>query len=219
MDDQSADLLRWELLNAYPPAESRIETTAFGNAVAAVSEYSQRTYEADAVVIWTRLLAVVPKEFQAVINDAKSIVDLWMNLSLIFGVMALVGFLKFIQISVAVSPFWRDGISLTDEPVFRLAADLMLLALGYICYRFAVSSIPDWGDAMKSAFDCYLPALATQMGLSISYGKNSPTKWTSWKPFDAWVLYGVNRKPRQASNRRVRARVNSATIRTREGPP
>jgi hypothetical protein len=41
------------------------------------------------------------------------------------------------------------------------------IVFSYSFYILAVSSIPQWGDLVKSAFDCYLPALAERLGFEL----------------------------------------------------
>jgi hypothetical protein len=57
-----------------------------------------------------------------------------------------------------------------------------------VAYRAAISLVPDWGDQVKSAFDCYLPALAKQMGYNMPIAPSSRRR--IWEDLSGHLLYG-----------------------------
>ena len=63
----------------YPDKEEYVFPTAFGNTLRAFETYAREMYGADAIPIWTRLLAVIPEDYRQFIDTAKTQVDFWVN--------------------------------------------------------------------------------------------------------------------------------------------
>ena len=73
----------------YLPAQlDSILPTQLGNVMKAAELYSQHRYNIDAVLIWPRLQAFLPKDFASTLQDAKTSLDLMVTLSafcMLFG--------------------------------------------------------------------------------------------------------------------------------------
>jgi hypothetical protein len=158
-NDPRVAALTWQLRETYPESADEVLPTAFGNAIRAFELYPAAMYGADSISVWPRLLAVVSKDFQTLINDAKALVDLCVNLcalSLAYVVFAAGAAL--LEVAGVVLPFGAPHIGGSWTVVALVA-----LAAAAASYRFALACVSDWGDTVKSAFDCYLPTLAHQL--------------------------------------------------------
>jgi hypothetical protein len=183
-NDPRADVMEWQLRKEYPESESEVLPTAFGNAIRAFEVYPAASYGADSISVWPRLLSVVSKDFQALINDAKALVDLGLNVS----AFALAVFV----FSVIVVVLEHSAIRIPVEPpkigsTWTLVA-LYALVVAIAAYNFAISLVPDWGEQIKSAFDCYLPALAKQLGYAMP--TNPAARRDIWERLSGQLLYG-----------------------------
>ena len=183
-DDPRADVLEWQLRKEYPSSEDAVLPTAFGNAVRAFEVYPAETYGADSISIWPRLLTVVSTDYKSLINDAKSVVDLCLNLAALALAICLYAVAlvvrEHVSAQVQIAPPYVGG-------TWSWVA-LCALLVAYIAYRAAISLVPDWGDQVKSAFDCYLPALAKQLGYNMPIAPSSRRK--IWEDLSRHLLYG-----------------------------
>lgn len=148
-----------ELLASYPTDAAFVLPTAFGNRIRAFESYATTVYKADSIPTWSRLSAVVPPAFQAAIGDAHAQVDFFVNTLLLAVVIAATALTRF-ALSFAEP---RTGALPADTQQLLIVA-AVALAVAILAYRWAVNQIGAWGELVKSAFDCYLPALATQLG-------------------------------------------------------
>jgi hypothetical protein len=164
-----ADRLARRLVEEFPPLNQAVMPTSFGNVIRAFESYPLVTYGVDGVPAWTRLASVVPEEFAAGLEDARAQVNFLVNLLYLmipFGVAALCR-------AAAETPWplvWRaaaHGDILDWRPSAAAIAGAALVVGAWPTYRFAVTRAAAWGDVVKAAFDCYLPALVTQLGYAL----------------------------------------------------
>ena len=64
----------------YPSTEDQVLPTSFGNAVRAYEDYSRVVYGFESINGWSRLQAVMSKEFMEILGSSRARVDLWLNL-------------------------------------------------------------------------------------------------------------------------------------------
>lgn len=132
----------------FPDDEAWLLPTAFGNTMRAFEVYSRVMYGLDAIPGWERLLTVVPKDYRALIDDAKAQTDFWINwwfLSLLFAseyIFILFSTQKFILV-------W----------IFPIA----ILSAFFAAYRARIAAI-EWGHYIKASFDVFLPELYKKLG-------------------------------------------------------
>jgi hypothetical protein len=192
-DDPAAIVMKTQLRRAYPASEADVKPTAFGNAISAFEGYTYDVYRADAVPLWPRLLTVVSEDYQALIDDTKAFVDLWINLAALFLGLGLVSLL--IAIAGAVRPNLFEALR-PQLPIAgpNVGAAWYLIAIGalvvaFIAYRFATSLVPSWGECVDSAFDCFLPTLAKQLGYDVP--RDTEGRRTMWTHICEQILYGT----------------------------
>ncbi|CCH34353.1 hypothetical protein ABZ816_11040 [Actinosynnema sp. NPDC047251] len=78
-----------ELFLWFPQPPGDVRPTRMGNVVRAAEQHPSTRYGLDAVVMWTRLQPVLPKEFADAVKDAKVSVDLLLTMAVfapLFGV-------------------------------------------------------------------------------------------------------------------------------------
>lgn len=155
-DEEAVNELRWkqsglrqEAAEWFPQKPDELLPTAFGNTLRAFEGYSVEMYGADAIVLWVRLLAVVPAEFREMMNAAKAQTDFWVNLWLISYVL-LLEHLFLLAYYGQFRMWW----------VAALAAFIITVAP-----RRAKSAARGWGDFVKASFDLYLPDLRKKLEL------------------------------------------------------
>lgn len=177
----------------YPGSEDFVLPTQFGNAIRAFEVYSTEVYGADSIPVWLRLASVIPKDFTALIDDARARVDFFLNLtatSFIIATSALgIGALQLDWSSLATTDAsfvgWAQVLGSASGRNFSVA--IVGYIVSFLTYRSATGAVFAWGDLVKSAFDCYLPALAKQLGYA-----NPPTpeaRKRFWTEFSRLVLY------------------------------
>jgi hypothetical protein len=206
-----ASLLQWRLQREYPDEPGDVLPTAFGNAIRAFELYSYDVYRVDAIGAWPRLLAVIPKDFLTFVDDAKSLVDLWVNLAgltLALGVFSLgIMVLNFIYHIAILMPKLGDayctvyicasvvdllGRVATLHPRNDMSWGAMAFCsfvASYLAYLTATSLVSGWGEQVKSAFDCFLPGLAAKLGYAMPIDAAKRIK--IWDEINNQVLYGV----------------------------
>jgi hypothetical protein len=193
------DLLRYrtikrELVKRMPPREGQVLPTDFGNAIRAFEVYSNDVYGADGVTTWLRLGTVIPKAFNDQVQDTRTAVDFLVNCVFFSVVLAMLGLGRAIY-----SIGWRSLFDSSSPGSFAGSIEYAWLAwtaggliAAYLFYRWAVARVPAWGDLVRTAFDCYLPALAKQMGYELPTTARDREKF--WTDFNQQIVY--RRDPR-----------------------
>ena len=93
--------LRRRKVEEFPPSEVEVRPTIFGNRVAAFESYPSVMYGLEPTKGWNRLLGVIPNEYRALIDDARTYTDFWVNLWL-FGIVFLIEYVAFAVYVVGV---------------------------------------------------------------------------------------------------------------------
>lgn len=156
-----ASVLKWNILQRYPCGEGQLLPMRFGNTIRAFEMYPLEVYGADAIALWPRLASVVPPAFQDLINDAHAQVDFFLNIWFLAWILAVLALGRIIAERLQwVKPVQADYAIL----IISIA---VCLAVAYFAYTCALGRAIAWGEQVKSVFDCYLKALANQMGYSL----------------------------------------------------
>jgi len=185
-----ADRLR-RAVERLPHSADAVLPTVFGNKYRAIEVYSHVVYGLDAIPAWSRLIAVIPKEFQDKIEDAKAQLDFALNVHFA-GLVGLVVYWVLAAVTQTV-PLWPFN-----------AVFAVLIVLGYILMTYALDG---YGRYVKSAFDLYRKELADALGLDLP---RSPQKeremWTDvsrvmiYRSAPAWDRLTIYRKNRKATD-------------------
>lgn len=147
---------RREFKSGYPDERTFILPTRLGNVIRSFEYYSTREYGIDSIVMWQRLVAVIPKDFAVSIDDTKTTFDFMLNCSVLSLLLAVSIFAAGILaparlIAVTTVPYW-----LIEVLVFSF--------LFYFFYRLSINRVSAWGEMVKSAFDLYRWELLKALG-------------------------------------------------------
>jgi hypothetical protein len=212
---EKLDLLRQHLMTKlverYPHDKSLVLPTSFGNCIRAFESYPTVMYQLEIIESWTRLLAVIPKDFLKLIDTAKAETDLWINvwfLSLVTMADAaltwrfpgallagrkrpLVEKLLHKLVTFANAHGYLSSVTQrTAEiaPSFQsLLTILGALALAFFASWMAARAAIEWGSAFKAAVDVYLPTLYDQLKLPTA--ANWDEARDRWDAFSDAVSY------------------------------
>ena len=160
-----------QLAEEFPDKEEYLLPTPFGNVLRSFETYPREMYGLEAIDGWGRLLAVIPKEYIELMDGAKSQVDFWVNLGVVFILL---------QIEY-VGLVYSFGGSLNGWVVF------LFIALGTIAPLRATSAAREWGDYVKSAFDMFAPKMRETLGFELP--KNREEEEAQWKKFSQAIIY------------------------------
>jgi hypothetical protein len=183
--------LRLKLLKQMPSMVGDVLPTRFGNAIRAFEVYPRDIYGADGVAIWLRLASVMPKQFADQIQDTRSQIDFLINCCFFSAIIAFLGLSRTIY-----SASWHDLDLYTTTGVHAFISSIdkfwLWWAAGgavatYVFYRWAVTCVPAWGDLVMSAFDCYLPELAGQLGFELPTTEAERLRF--WTTFSLQLIY------------------------------
>lgn len=171
----------------FPRTEGQVLATRFGNANRAYERYANRVYGVDGVALWPRLTAVIGKEMQTGLGDARAQVDCFVNLvllSAVIGVWALGVW--------AARTFGTEHAGAAAFPTLAWAAGGLLLCR--LSYEMAIERARALGEQTRAAVDLYLPALVAQLGHA------QPDNLEGQKALlaelqDAWLYYTPVRTP------------------------
>ena len=175
--------LKLETARNLPSTPADVLPTDFGNAIRAFEFYSRDIYGADGVWVWLRLATVIPKDVADQIQDSRTQIDFLINCSLYAFVIAVLAFGRVI--------YAADNRLLPVSPIcVWLQAGAAGLVATYLFYRWAVSRVPAWGEWVMTAYDCYLPALAKQLGYELPATEKD--RMAFWKAFSQQLIYRRN---------------------------
>ena len=173
-------ILMKDLAQKYPDTEDSVLPTAFGNALRAFEVYPRVMYGLEGIDGWPRILAVLPKDYRDLIDDAKAQVDWWVNLSVL-------SFLLLFEFWILVLCKWRLTL-----PWFYMVLDiaipiLILIFLNWIFLWRSISAAIGWGNFVKSAFDLYRLNVIDLLGVDSVSSRKSEQKL--WKGFSQAIIY------------------------------
>jgi hypothetical protein len=108
-------------------------------------------YGLEAIQGWSRLAGVIPADFKAQIDDAKSETDFWVNIwflsLLLFGIY--------------------PGLCIDRGHLLHRWVSILALIVALCAPAFANSMAREWGELIKSAFDLFRGELAESLGLEL----------------------------------------------------
>jgi hypothetical protein len=132
----------------FPSTEDQVMFTAFGNTVRAFEDYPMVLYGVESITGWSRLTAVMAKDFREILDSRRATTDFWVNLWFV----ALFTIVEYFLIERLQKPFRGWGI-----PVAALG-------LALFAAQQARVAAQQWGEWVKASFDIYLPTLRSKWG-------------------------------------------------------
>jgi hypothetical protein len=155
------------------PEEEHLLPTRFGNVLRAFETYPRVMYGLDDIPGWLRLAAVMPSDYRALVDDQKALTDFWLNLR-------FVAFLALLQ----SAGLWASGGS---SPIMFMLALVGFLLLEVTLAHAARSAAVEWGEAVKAAYDVFLPRLRDALRLARPHGTED--EFDQWVAFSRAVIY------------------------------
>ena len=161
------------LASRYPDKSELLLPTSFGNIIRSFEVYPRVMYGIDSIPGWPRLYAVIPKEYRQALEDAKAVVDFWINL-LLTSVLLISAHL----LSLAYSK---------NFSIFSLIVLAVLIFAAFTSYNRSTSAALGWGNLVRSSFDLFLDDLRVKLGYSKPL--NYRRRREMWSSFSRSVLY------------------------------
>lgn len=185
LNDQYAASLR-TLVEEYPDDERHILPTRFGNAVRSAEVYPRVMYGIEGIQGYTRLLAVVPKEYYAFVATARVQIDLYLNLTIVALSLLIVHLCVVLTAGpMSVHAYRNVGISVA-------------LVLGsWLSMRGARVAALAWGEWVRACFDVFQGALRRK--LNFDPFDTMKRERSLWERFSEAVVY---RTPKSMIHRR-----------------
>jgi len=164
------------LAERFPDDERWLLPTSFGNIIRAFEVYPRVMYGLDSIPGWNRLIAIIPKDYNSIVNDAKSIVDFWANFWLlswivVFEYLALAAYKKEAHI------IWFP---------------ITVVVISFFAYSRAKVAAFEWGELVKASFDVFLPMLYEKLGFPPP--KNREEEKNLWRDFSQAMIYRIPEK-------------------------
>lgn len=156
-----------DLARRFPDSDEFVLPTSFGNVIRSFEVYPRVMYGVDSIPGWPRLYAVIPKDYREALDDAKALLDFWVNLWLA-SIIILVECLLFAIINQQLN---RSS---------ALIASLLLIASS-TSYNRATTAALGWGSLVRSSFDLFLDDLRLKLGyLKPASLARQKEMWTSF---------------------------------------
>jgi hypothetical protein len=160
-----------QLAEEFPDKEEYLLPTPFGNVLRSFEIYPRVMYGLEAIDGWGRLLAVIPKDYIELIDAAKSQVDFWINMAVVF-ILLQIEYVGLVYILGSQLNLWIV---------------LLFIVLGTIPPLRATSAAREWGDFVKSGFDMFAPKMRENLGFNSPKDRNEEAK--QWKNFSQAIIY------------------------------
>ncbi|MDX9990847.1 MAG: hypothetical protein RBS68_02250 [Anaerolineales bacterium] len=160
-----------ELAERFPDREDLLLPTGFGNILRSFETYPRVMYGIESIDGWSRILAIVPKDYRELIDNAKTQVDFWVNV----GFLSILLLLEYIGFAIYTQ-------SLVDWWIV-----LILLVIAIISPRFAADAAIGWGDYIKASFDIFAPKLREALGFVPPADRDDEER--QWVAFSQAIIY------------------------------
>lgn len=155
----------------FPHEETWLLPTSLGNVIRAFEVYPKVMYGIEGIQGWTRLVAVVSKEYVELLDDAKAQVDFWANICFVGSFMGCE--------YVTLATYFRQ----IRAPWFPIVA----LLLGAIGFRMCRDAAIQWGELVKASFDVFLADLREKLGFSPC--SNEDQEKELWTKFSQAIIF------------------------------
>ncbi len=160
-----------EYSERFPDRGNLLLPTSFGNTLRAFEIYPRVMYGIESIDGWSRLLAIIPKDYRDLMDNSKTQVDFWVNVGFL-GVLLALEYAGFAIFTRSLPIWW----------IFTL-----ILIATAISPHFARESAVEWGDYVKAAFDVYAPQLRETLGLNPP--KDRDEEKQQWTRFSQAIIY------------------------------
>ena len=160
------ELIR-QRVDRYPEKPESILPTRFGNAIRAFETYSSAVYRVDSIPLWIHLSTVFSDDFREAVEDVRTAVNCAMNFVFLAGLLAIGLIVVFAMSFDYALRIWEVRPFLDSGDYGLLLAAVVSLGVAWGSYELAIDRAVGWGRVVRAGFDCYLPALAKQLGYKL----------------------------------------------------
>ena len=171
--------------NRFPDQESLLLPTPFGNTLRAFEIYPRVMYGLESIDGWSRLLAVIPKDYRELMDNAKTQVDFWVNLGFL-SFLLLLEYTFLVVYKSALGDWWIA---------------LLIVLVAILSPHFSRSSAVEWGDYVKGAFDVFAPKLSEALEIPVPIDRDQQKE--QWTMFSQAIIY---RLPEQYPELKVKVK-------------
>ena len=165
-----------ELVQRFPDKEELMLPTPFGNTLRAFETYPRKMYGIESIYGWSRLLAIIPKEFRELMDNAKTQVDFWVNI----GFLSILLLLEY------------AGLAIYTRSLEAWWIPVLIFVMAVFSPNFARNSAVEWGDYVKSAFDVFAPKLRETLGIPTP--TNRELEKEQWTRFSQAIIYRLPKR-------------------------
>lgn len=186
----------------YPPSLEHLMPTRFGNAFRAMEVYPRLRYRMDAVLLWPRLIHVIPEEYYLKLDESNNRLAFLVNCALLsLGMSVLSGLAAGYQFLLfRLAYLNKDALYFVDvipkdiekyhtNAYLYLAGIVIMMGFFVIFYRASIPIVVQYGELVKSAFDLFRAKLIKEMALK------SPNHFRAeinvWENLSLFIGYGL----------------------------
>ena len=132
--------VEWAIIQGYAAEDVQLRPTALGNIRRVTEYYPRHRYGMDAIILWPRLVTVLPKEFMEAVSEARLSLDALVTTSFCALLFAL---------------GW--GVVLLALGTWGWAAVAILggLIVAFLAYHIALPAAESYGEMVKAAYDTH----------------------------------------------------------------
>ncbi len=183
---QGSIATRWQKVGAavnrqYPHRRDLVLPTRLGNVIRSFEAYPDVQYGMDSITLWPRLVAVLDKEYAAIIDESKASFDFTLNCAVLSGVTSAAALLAGLLRPIPLAIPGRGLLWLIEIVAFA--------ALSYWFYLLAAGRAVAWGEMVKGAFDLFRGALLQQLGYQQAPATRGEERQL-WDDISLQILYG-----------------------------
>jgi hypothetical protein len=187
----------------YPSDMGVLLPTRFGNAFRAMEIYPRQRYKMDAVLLWPRLLHVIPDAYHGKLDESNNRLAFLINCFILsLGTAVLSGLaagyqLLMFHLAQKGVPKLLYFIDIVQDDVDKyqqnaylyLAGIVIMMILSFAFYRAAIPIVVQYGELVKSAFDLFRFALIDALKLKRPTDYDSET--TMWENLSMFFGHGL----------------------------
>ncbi|MCB0019529.1 MAG: hypothetical protein KDE09_17180 [Anaerolineales bacterium] len=187
----------------YPSNLNFVMPTRFGNAFRALETYPRQRYNMDAVLLWPRLLHVIPDPYHSKLDESNNRLAFLVNCSVLsLGMALLSGFAAIYQLLMLrcaqtgkeyllyfIPVVQEDAIKYRQNAFLYLLGAAIMMALFAVFYRAAIPLVVQYGDLVKSTFDLFRFSLIDALRLKRPHNYDEET--ALWDNLSMFIGHGL----------------------------
>lgn len=166
----------------FPSKERLVLPTSFGNIFRANEDYSRVMYGFESIYGWSRLNAVMSKDYKEAVGSVRAMTDFWANIWFLSLIFIIEVFSFKIWLTRDFQESWMFFTSFTGLSILSAGVFTAMIASWQAC----VAAV-QWGEWMKGAFDVFLPALYVKLGYRRPLDHNAEREF--WLKFSQAIVY------------------------------